>query len=720
MAYPIMAIESTWYKASVARSTITEIHIVDSYTPNGSEDEVWNADDGDAGEIKGYRNGTVVTIAGNGSGKIAAHWNSQYLFSDEAKEDFFTSLTIITGAELLDTSEVKSFYGAFTDCNVLESVDVSQWDTKNVIYFGYMFLGCWALKSLNVSRWNTSSATALNVTFAECRSLTTLDVSNWDVSKVQTLYSTFHDCRSLETIDVSKWDTSSVTNMKQLFYHCDAVKTLDVSNWDVSKVTTFVATFHLGDSSSGLSAALTELDVSKWDTSSAEDMSYMFWGNKSKLGQLDVSNFNTSKVTSFALMFAQSCLVLTGDNIKNWDTSAAVNMNCMLHSTRNTEFDVSKWDTSNNEHFQQLFEYCINLERIIGLENFNTSKGRLFGEMFNACHALKELNLSSFDTQNTQYMLRMFDRMYALEKITLSSLFRFDVVTPYEGLDSVPAVLPTPSSEYIPGADGRWYVFPGGAYASEEVPNFTAQTYYASRELVPDGPVAIRNSYFLDFADTIRSTPAGAGKYTPNEMLDAVSELADSVNAQYDAGYNAAVQAEYDRFWDAYQNYGNAKNYEAYFFRFPAELYDPKYDFMFNDGYSANNTFRCFEGTDLKKNCDFTRTAQYGLNYTFYEATKLVNARTLTVVEANTYTGTFTRCGALEEIRFNGVIGNTIQFNESPKLSHDSLMSIISALGDYSGGTGGTSRTLMLGDTNLAKLTTAEKAIVTGKGWTLT
>ena len=52
-------------------------------------------------------------------------------------------------------------------------------------------------------------------------------------------------------------------------------------------------------------------------------------------------------------------------------------------------------------------------------------------------------------------------------------------------------------------------------------------------------------------------------------------------------------------------------------------------------------------------------------------------------------------------------------------LTHDSLMSIINCLKDYSDYTGTTNWVCTLGATNLAKLTDAEKAIATENGWTL-
>ena len=46
-------------------------------------------------------------------------------------------------------------------------------------------------------------------------------------------------------------------------------------------------------------------------------------------------------------------------------------------------------------------------------------------------------------------------------------------------------------------------------------------------------------------------------------------------------------------------------------------------------------------------------------------------------------------------------------------------MSIINCLKDYSTDTSGTSHTVTLGTTNLAKLTDEQKAIATEKGWSL-
>lgn len=77
-------------------------------------------------------------------------------------------------------------------------------------------------------------------------------------------------------------------------------------------------------------------------------------------------------------------------------------------------------------------------------------------------------------------------------------------------------------------------------------------------------------------------------------------------------------------------------------------------------------------------------------------------------------TGMFEGCTNL--VNFGGFSGVKVQFDLSPctKLSHESLLNVINNLENVTSST-----TLTLGTTNLAKLTDEEKAIATGKGWTL-
>lgn len=78
----------------------------------------------------------------------------------------------------------------------------------------------------------------------------------------------------------------------------------------------------------------------------------------------------------------------------------------------------------------------------------------------------------------------------------------------------------------------------------------------------------------------------------------------------------------------------------------------------------------------------------------------------------------FGNCHNLTNITFadGSIINNSISFQNSTKLTVDSILNILNILKDL---TGSTSATLTLGAENLAKLTDEQKAIATNKNWVL-
>lgn len=227
-------------------------------------------------------------------------------------------------------------------------------------------------------------------------------------------------------------------------------------------------------------------------------------------------------------------------------------------------------------------------------------------------------------------------------------------------------------------------------------------------------------------------------------VADKLATIAANEQRVYDAGKEAQEQA----FWDAYQNKGKRTDYQNAFAGngWTNETFKPRYNIAPRYLYctfrgtglsgdlvtllqglgvtldSSNATDLGFMFTYAAK---ITRvgaintTSSGGLTYLFNGMTLLVTIDKLILRPAGdqTFNSTFGSCNALQDITIEGVIGNDISFGNSPLLTHDSLINIISCLQDITG-TANT-RTLTLGATNLAKLTDAEKAVATGKGWTL-
>ncbi len=501
---PTLAYGSTWYKGSTDKASITKIQLKDSYTPSGTPAESWNADARNSGSIKAYVEGTTLTIAGNGTGKIKANALSWSVFNG------FSSATAITGLDLMDTSNALTMEAMFYGCKALTSMDVSKFDTSNVTSMRAMFYECENLTSLNVSKFDTASVTNVEAMFQGCKALTAVgDVSGWNTAKVTSMYQVFYGCEKLAALDLSGWNTTNVTNMQAMFLDCTSLTSVgDISGWNTAKVTEMALLF-------GNCEKLASLDVSKFNTAAVTNMNAMFF-NCSALTTLDVSGFDTAKTTNLAAMFS-GCVSLTSLDVSNWNTSNVTTMEATFQSCKKlttmgdvsgwdtskvtnmremfcqcnliTSVDVTNWKTGNVTNMNGIFSNCEKLTSVGDLSGWDTSSATDMGLIFNSCfkltgmgdisqwdtsnatkmnclfatcESLTELDLSGWDTSKVTDMNNIFGgyeheqleegeiagACVLLRKITLGAKFKF------VGTDSY---LPEPDSRYISGADGKWY-----------------------------------------------------------------------------------------------------------------------------------------------------------------------------------------------------------------------------------------------------------------------
>jgi len=84
--------------------------------------------------------------------------------------------------------------------------------------------------------WNKPQTTANNL-FRSCYNIFEIDLSNFDTSQVINMESMFSDCSSLYSLRLSNFNTSKVNNMKSMFSGCSKLTSLDLSNFNTSKVT---------------------------------------------------------------------------------------------------------------------------------------------------------------------------------------------------------------------------------------------------------------------------------------------------------------------------------------------------------------------------------------------------------------------------------------------------------------------------------------------------
>ena len=203
-------------------------------------------------------------------------------------------------------------------------------------------------------------------------------------------------------------------------------------------------------------------------------------------------------------------------------------------------------------------------------------------------------------------------------------------------------------------------------------------------------------------------------------IAEKLTTIAENEQKVYDAG----KKAQYDEFWDDFQP-GKGIEPDSCYGSFRSARWT---DFTFNPKYRLYAS--TFMGA-MHSNTNVTRvpveidwtalTEASDTQQAFYACSSLINIPKLKVAETTMYNAnTFQACYALEELIVEGTIGQqNFDVHWSTKLTRESLLSIISALKDYSANASGTTHTVTLGATNLAKLTDEEKAIATQKGWTL-
>lgn len=247
------------------------------------------------------------------------------------------------------------------------------------------------------------------------------------------------------------------------------------------------------------------------------------------------------------------------------------------------------------------------------------------------------------------------------------------------------------------------------------------------------GKRVVDDASLTAIADRIRAVAAPLRDLGEIAFPDGFS---DGVEATYDAGFHegrirgqedgftsgeaCGRQAEYDRFWDEYQNYGKPTSLGDAFSGagWNANTFYPKYNIV-SDAYALGGVFSMFNyisstpfnleerllelgiTMDFSKGFSPTNMFNYAnisvvpeldfshcsIDYLFNGANKTVTVRKLKVSEHTTYNNSFNSASALENITFEGVIGNSgLDLHWSTKLSRDSITNIVNHLSDSTTG----------------------------------
>lgn len=274
----------------------------------------------------------------------------------------------------------------FVDSNVHE-IDLTEFDTTNVVNMDYMFL-----KADLGDRLKVNSSTTTQDNGADRNILT------FNTEGVTSMSGMFKDCK-VKHLDLSSLRTHNVTDFSDMFYNCDS---------------------------------LIDLNVDGFDTSKAKDFHGMFQGCI-KLTQLNVKHFNVDNVLHMSCLFSR-CLRLKVLNLESWDFSQVSDANEMFAYCEKLEKIIANFNFKMIKEMAFMFDCCAKLSEV-DLTHSDLSHVFDFGYMFFNCEGLKKISFSQGVWQKAKYTLGMFGNCKALERLNLPDVDLNDVVRSYAMFD---------------------------------------------------------------------------------------------------------------------------------------------------------------------------------------------------------------------------------------------------------------------------------------------
>ena len=295
----------------------------------------------------------------------------------------------------------------FQRCTSLTTLDLSSFNSKEILNTSFMFTGCFALK--------------------------TIDLSSFDTSKTTDMTFMFGGCSALETIYASSaFTTDNVKNDSYMFSNCTKLKNYTMSGsgrthahigeggyftvapaWVRFDAATGTLTFQCSSAKTDADTDyfLNEArDTPGWQTKSADIKTVVF-----------KRNFRDARPTTCSLWFGLCTNLTSIEGLENLNTSDVTSMDYMFYKCEQLRaLDLSGFNTEKVEDMRDMFSNCKNLETL-NLSSFKTNNLTNMSEMFLECNKIAQLDLSGFNTSGVKALDLVFKNCYALEALDLSN-----------------------------------------------------------------------------------------------------------------------------------------------------------------------------------------------------------------------------------------------------------------------------------------------------------
>ena len=130
---------------------------------------------------------------------------------------------------------IKDCSYMFYKCLNIKTIDLSSFNSKNVINMSGMFSLCHNLISINLSSFDTKNVVDMSQIFQGCSNLTDIDLSSFNTKNVTNMNGMFSCCSKITNIDLSSFDTQNVIDMGEMFFWCPNLTNIDLSSFKTKK-----------------------------------------------------------------------------------------------------------------------------------------------------------------------------------------------------------------------------------------------------------------------------------------------------------------------------------------------------------------------------------------------------------------------------------------------------------------------------------------------------
>lgn len=274
----------------------------------------------------------------------------------------------------------------FVDSNVHE-IDLTEFDTTNVVNMDYMFLKADLGDCLKVNSSTTTQANGAD-----------RNILTFNTEGVTSMSGMFKDCK-VKHLDLSSLRTHNVTDFSDMFYNCNS---------------------------------LIDLNVDGFDTSNAEDFNGMFHGCHI-LTQLNVKHFNVNSALHISYLFS-GCRRLQVIDLEGLDFSQVSDANEMFGYCEKLEKIIANFNFKMIKGMAFMFDCCTKLSKV-DLSHSDLSHVFDFGYTFFKCEGLKDIRFSQGVWLKAKFTLSMFDDCKALERLNLPDVILDDVIRSYAMFD---------------------------------------------------------------------------------------------------------------------------------------------------------------------------------------------------------------------------------------------------------------------------------------------